>query len=178
LLGLLGLLAAAGLFFPQQVLCVDSGDVKADALVVLGVGSYERPDRAADLYRSGAAPKIIVSGRGDFAQNRQILVAAGMPASAICVEPRSNSTKQNAQFSIALLRELGAKHVIIVTSWYHSRRALHAFQHYAPDITFHSRPSYCGCSRTQWSHVGVKRYIYVEYLKLLGYWLCYGICPF
>src|ERR1039458_6288656 len=62
LLGLCGILAFA---FPQQVLCVDSGVVQADALVVLGGGLLERPARAAELFRSGAAPKIIVSGAGD-----------------------------------------------------------------------------------------------------------------
>jgi hypothetical protein len=43
-----------------------------------------------------------------------------------------------------LLRQMGAKRVIIVTSWYHSRRALACFEHYAPDIKFYSRPSYFG----------------------------------
>src|SRR5271157_3546022 len=142
--GLLGLLAALAFAFPQRVLCLENGEVQADVLVVLGGGSHERPARAAELFRSGAAPKIIVSGRGDFAVNRQVLVAAGVPASAIQVEPRSNSTKENAAFSIALLRALGARRVIVVTSWYHSRRALHAFEHYAPDIQFYSRPSYYG----------------------------------
>jgi hypothetical protein len=56
-LGLLALSLSAALLFPQQVLCVDSGIVQADALVVLGGGSYERPIRAAELFRAGAAPR-------------------------------------------------------------------------------------------------------------------------
>jgi uncharacterized SAM-binding protein YcdF (DUF218 family) len=151
--------------------------VQADAIVVLG-GARERPAQAAELFRSGAAPRIIVSGQGDFASNRQVLVAEGVPPSCIQVEPKSNSTRQNAQFSISLLRELGARRVIIVTSWYHSRRALHAFQHYAPDIQFYSRPSYYGYPRTQWSREGITGYIRSEYVKLAGYWVCYGVCPF
>src|ERR1035441_10336009 len=71
----------------------------------------------------------------------------------------------------------GAKRVIIVTSWYHSRRALHAFQHYAPDIQFYSRPAYFGYPRTQWSRAGISGYIRAEYVKLAGYWVCYGVCP-
>ena len=39
---------------------------------------------------------------------------------------------------------MGAQRVIIVTSWYHSRRALACFEHYAPDMKFYSRPSYFG----------------------------------
>ena len=204
-LGLLVLLLSAAFFFPQQVLCVDSGNVQADALVVLGGGSYDRPLRAAELFRSGAAPKIIVSGAGDAEQNKRLLVSKGVPPDAIEIEGQSRSTKQNAQFSIALLRAMnardmgatphpalsplgaerevgglgpaGAKRVIIVTTWYHSRRALHAFQHYAPDIQFYSCPSYFGYPRSQWSRAGISGYIRAEYVKLAGYWVCYGICP-
>ena len=181
LLALAALLAACALlafFFPQQVLCVDSGGVQGDALVVLGGGSGERPARAAELFRSGAASKIIVSGRGDSASNRQKLLAAGVPVSAVQIEPKSVSTRQNAQFSIALLRELGARRVIIVTTWYHSRRALRAFEHYAPDLKLYSCPSYYGYPRSQWSRVGLRGCIRAEFAKLAGYWLCYGICPY
>jgi|ERR1039458_8816107 uncharacterized SAM-binding protein YcdF (DUF218 family) len=213
LLGLCGILAFA---FPQQVLCVDSGVVQADALVVLGGGLLERPARAAELFRSGAAPKIIVSGAGDDEDNKRLLVSKGVPPGAIELESKSRSTKQNAQFSIPLLRALIArdrratphpilspseaerevgglrpaggghnaatpqhrKTVVLVTSWYHSRRALHTFQHYAPDIQFYSRPSYYGYPRTQWSREGISGYIRAEYVKLAGYWVCYGVCPF
>jgi uncharacterized SAM-binding protein YcdF (DUF218 family) len=205
-LGLLAVLAAVAFAFPQQVLCVDSGNVQADALVVLGGGSGERPTRAAELFRDGAAPRIIVSGAGDGEGNKRLLVSRGVPPAAIELERKSRSTKQNAQFSIPLLRAMnardlvatphptlspseaereveghgsaGAKRVIIVTSWYHSRRALHAFQHYAPDIQFYSRPSYYAYPRTQWSRQGIAGYIRSGYAKLAGYWVCYGICPF
>ena len=177
-LGLLMVLLSAAFFFPQQILCVDSGDMKADALVVLGGGAYERPARAAELFHSGAAPRIIVSGAGDAEANKQVLVGKGVPASAIETESESRSTRQNAEFSIPLLRALGAKRVIIVTSWYHSRRALCAFEHYGPDIQFYSRPAYFGYPRAQWSRDGVSGYIRTEYLKLAGYWVCYGVWPF
>ena len=240
------LLVSVALFVPQQILCVDSGDVQADALVVLGGGYYERPSRAAELFRSGAAPRIIVSGAGDDEENKRLLVSKGVPPGAIELESKSRSTRENAQFSIPLLRALIAqdrgttphptvspveaerearaaqgtegtnrdagatpqptlspseaerevggsgpagadrttatpKHqntVILVTSWYHSRRALHTFQHYAPDIQFYSRPSYYGYPRMQWSREGISGYIRAEYVKLAGYWVCYGVCPF
>jgi uncharacterized SAM-binding protein YcdF (DUF218 family) len=178
LLGVLALLLSAVFFFPRQVLCVDSGDVQADALVVLGGGSYERPGRAAELFRSGAAPTIIVSGAGDFAVNQGILESAGVPLRAIEVESKSRSTRENAQFSIPLLRALGARRVIIVTSWYHSRRALQTFEHYAPDLQFYSRPGYYAYDSRQWSRTGISGFIPGEYMKLAGYWVCYGVCPF
>jgi uncharacterized SAM-binding protein YcdF (DUF218 family) len=177
-LGLLALLLSATFFFPQQVLCVDSGDVQGDAMVVLGGGYYERPTQAVELFRSGAASRIIVSGAGDDETNKRQMVSKGVPPAAIQVEGKSLSTKQNAQFSIPLFRAQGARRVIIVTTWYHSRRALRTFQHYAPDIQFYSRPSYYGYSRTQWSREGIGVYIRAEYVKLAGYWVCYGVWPF
>ena len=180
-LALLGLLAAAGmvcLLFPQQMLCVESGDVHADALVVFGGGLGERATRAAELFRQGVAPKIIVSGTSDCTINLEFLTNAGVPASAIQLESRSKTTRENAEFSVSLLRAAGVRRVIIVTSWYHSRRALSCFRHYAPEIEFYSKPSYFKYARSTWSRAGVWRDVRAEYLKIPGYWLGYGICPF
>jgi hypothetical protein len=99
------------------------------------------------LFKQGVAPKILVSGFGDDVSNEHLLVRFGVPKADIIVEPKSRTTRQNAEFSIPLLHALGAKRVIIVTSWYHSRRALMCFEHYAPDIQFYSRPSYAGYVR-------------------------------
>src|ERR1035437_1982411 len=85
-LGLLALLLSAAFCFPQQVLCVDSGDVQADVFVVLGGGSYERPTRAAELFLAGSAPRIIVSGAGDAAENQRLLLSKGVPVAAIELE--------------------------------------------------------------------------------------------
>jgi len=174
----LTLLLTALYLFPQQVLVVDDGNVKADAIVLLGGGVGERPTRAAELFRSNAAPRIIVSGAGDTDGNRLLLLHRGVPASAISLEPDSRTTKENALLSIPLLRAVGAKRVILVTSWYHSRRALRCFRHYAPDLTFYSCPSYYGFARSEWSHEHLRRRIHAEYTKTLGYWVCYGVCPF
>jgi uncharacterized SAM-binding protein YcdF (DUF218 family) len=169
---------AAALLFPQQVLVIDSGETEADAIVLLGGGSGERPMRAAELFRAGVAPRIIVSGAGDAGGNRLLLMNRGVPGSAIELEPNSKTTKENALFSIPLLRAEGAKRVVLVTSWYHSRRALKCFRHYASDIQFYSSPSYYGFARADWSRENLRRRIRAEYIKTLGYWLCYGVSPF
>jgi uncharacterized SAM-binding protein YcdF (DUF218 family) len=180
-LGALLLLAALALFalrFPHQILCLDSGEVKADALVLLGGGAGERPTRAAELFKAGVGKMILVSGAGDADDNRRMLIKRGVPPAAIQMERESKTTKENAAFSIPLLRRLGAKRVVIVTSWYHSRRALRCFQHYAPDIEFYSRPSYFAYDRSDWRRERTNRRIRVEYLKVIGYWFRYGVCPF
>ena len=171
-------LAAAAFFLPQKILCVDSGPANADAIVVLGGGLGERPERAAELFKDHAAPRIIVSGFGDSEINRRILLKAGVPDSAIEIEGKSRTTRENARFTIELLRAEGAHRVILVTSWYHSRRALACFEHFAPEIQFLARPSYFAFARADWRHKNVGRRVYLEYLKLAGYWLCYGVGPF
>jgi uncharacterized SAM-binding protein YcdF (DUF218 family) len=178
LLGLLLLLAMTAMVFPQPFLCVDSGPVKADVIVVLGGGSHERPARAAELFKEHAAPRIIVSGWGDGEINRRLLLAAGVPASAIELETQSRTTLENAQFTVKLLREEKVTRIIIVTSWYHSRRALACFRHYAPELKFYSRPSYFATARADWPHNRIGSRVRLEYAKLLGYWIRHGVCPF
>ena len=135
------------------------------------------PERAAELFKQGEAPKVLVSGNDDCVSNERLLERDGVTNAAIILECESRTTRENAEFSIPLLRQMGAHRVIIVTSWFHSRRALACFEHYAPDITFYSRPSYLGYPRAEWRPKGISGYINAEYAKLLGYWVCYGVCP-
>jgi uncharacterized SAM-binding protein YcdF (DUF218 family) len=178
-LGLLFLiitLSVAAFLFPQQVLTVDSGEVKADALVVLG-GGEDRAERAAELYHHGDAPYILVTGHGDCLTNVATLEHAGVPASAIQTEPDALTTLQNARFSAPLLRASHAHRIIIVTSWYHSRRALACFEHVAPDLQFFSRPSYVQFEPKAHNRAGYSAHVNFEYVKLVGYWISYGVCP-
>lgn len=183
-LGLLALAAAATAAaltvwrHPQRLLTVDSGNVKADVIVLLGGGSQERPERAAELFQTGAAPRILVSGAGDNDLNIHLLETSGVPASAISSEDKSISTLENAQFSVPLLRKMKARRVILVTTWYHSRRALACFEHVAPGMTFYSRPSYFAYPRRQWTQRNVNICVKAELVKLPGYWLWYGVWPF
>jgi uncharacterized SAM-binding protein YcdF (DUF218 family) len=172
------LLAAAAFLFPQNVLCVNSGSVKADVMVVLGGGSHDRSERAAELFKEHAAPCMLVSGLGDCKINRRLLIEAGVPSHVIQMEDQSRTTRENAIFAIKLLRNQGVRRVILVTSWYHSRRALACFEHYGPEIQFYSCPSYFAYPRADWLRNRLANRIYLEYPKLLGYWMCYGISPF
>jgi len=96
------LLAGALYFFPQTFLCLDSGPVKADVIVVLGGGStHERPERAAQLFFQHAAPRILVSGAGDDEINRRILIKEGVPSGAIQLEGNSRTTRENADIPVS-----------------------------------------------------------------------------
>jgi uncharacterized SAM-binding protein YcdF (DUF218 family) len=101
-----------------------------------------------------------------------------VPAHLIEMEDQSRTTRENAIDAVQLLRKLGAHRVIIVTSWYHSRRALACFEHYGPEIQFYSRPSYFASRRADWVRLKMTHRIYLEFPKLVGYWVCYGVTPF
>jgi uncharacterized SAM-binding protein YcdF (DUF218 family) len=161
--------------WPQQLLCVDSGPHPADAIVVLGGDPVARPARAAEIYRAGHAPLVIVSGGEEY---RRALLERGVPAEAIRLEGYSRNTKENAEECFAFLQAAGARRVIIVTSWYHSRRARACFRKVAPEMTFFSCPSYEGYRRAEWPEIGNRDHFRSEYLGLLFYWLRYGATPF
>ncbi len=180
--GILFLLLAGvfAYFCPQEILCVDSGKVSADVIVVLGGGVRERPLRAVQLYRDHAASRIILSGYGDAEINRRLLIAYGVPANAIQVEDKSRTTHENAEFTVKLMRAGGLRNAILVTSWYHSRRALKCFEHVAPGLQFYSRPSYFAFKSSDWKGrlAEMRKKVYLEYVKLPGYWVRYGVNPF
>lgn len=177
LLLLVAIVVALAIYYPEKFLCVDSGPVAAEVIVVLG-GGADRPLRAAELFQAGAAPRILLSGEGDDAVNRQILLAHGVPAAAITAEVKSTTTHENAVFSVRWLRAQKIQRAIIVTSWYHSRRALKTFQHAAPELSFSSRPSYYAFAHEDWAKTGVGRRLRWEFLKLPGYWVWHGVNPF
>ncbi len=175
---LLALVVGIAWFYPEKFLCVDSGKVSAEVMVVLGGGMHERPERAAELFRQHAAPRIIITGAGDDRINRALLLKNGVPAGAIQLESDSLTTRENAEFTIRRLRAQHVHSVILVTTWYHARRAQRTFEHFAPEITFYSRPSYYAFDREDWSKPGNFKRMRLEFLKLPGYWLRYGVNPF
>jgi uncharacterized SAM-binding protein YcdF (DUF218 family) len=165
-------------YYPEKFLCVDDGNVSADVIIVLGGGLHERPERAAELFKQYAAPRVFVSGAGDDEINRHVLISNGVPVGAIQIEGKSLTTRENAEFTIKLLRAENIHSAILVTSWYHSRRALKTFEHYAPEIKFYSRPSYFAFARDDWKNLGINKRMRLEFLKLPGYWIRYGVNPF
>lgn len=108
------------------------------AIVVLGAGgthSLIRCGRAAQLYRPDIHKLVLVSGgRLDPAdpieaeKMRDWLVLLGVPASAIVLEPESQSTFENAVRSAAILRERGIGKVVLVTDASHMMRATACFR--------------------------------------------------
>ena len=123
----------------------------ADAIICLGAGmasdtspeagrySRRRAETCAALYQAGWAPRIIFTGYGhEFGSAAQgmadIAVAAGVPASAVIVEPEALSTIQNAAYSLPHLAP-DAERIILVSDGFHLPRAWVIFRALgAPEI--------------------------------------------
>lgn len=114
---------------------------QADALVVLaGSATYvERTQLAAELYRAGRAPLVLLTDdnerggwssaeqRNPFFVERAVneLVGAGVPRERIAVLPQpGGSTYDEAHALRAYATTHNLRALLVVTSAYHSRRAL------------------------------------------------------
>jgi uncharacterized SAM-binding protein YcdF (DUF218 family) len=150
----------------------------ADALIVLGGEPLARPQEAARLYGEGVAPLVFVSGIGDHGENRRILIANGVPDTAIRVEPGSFSTFTNALFLKRILNEAHVRRALIVTSPFHTRRALATFRKVIPNVSFGVTDASIGWWSRPEGQGDVNRFAAVEFVKTAEYWLFYGIVPF
>jgi len=128
----------------------------AQAIVVLGAGRYsdakeygghsigpislQRVRYAAWLQRRTGLPLITAGGSPDrkdpplgrimgqvLEREFQVPVAA--------VEDRSNTTRENAAFSIPILQKLGVQHIYLVSSAWHLPRAVRTFEKAGLEVT-------------------------------------------
>jgi len=148
-----------------------------DALIVLGGEPLARPKEAARLYAAGVAPRVFVTGIGDAEQNRRVLLESGVPASAITVEPFAFSTFTNVLFLKPMLSTCHVKSALLVTSPFHTRRALATFRKVIPGVNFGITPASIGWWNRPEGLGDVNRFALVELLKTLEYWLLYGVNP-
>lgn len=120
----------------------------ADVVVALGGGitaggqpqpaTVARARRAAGLFRSGRAGRIVMSGshgmydppppRAEAAAMAEIAVAAGVPPGSITAETRSRDTIGNLWFSKPLLGPPCGQAVTVVTSDWHAARVRYLTQ--------------------------------------------------
>lgn len=163
------------LHFATKTLMKSAPFTKADWIVVLGGESGERVIGAAELYRDGVAPQIFVSGRGDCNRNVHLLEIAGVPAANISHECTSGSTYENAMYTKQFLSTSNPQKVILVTSWFHTARALRVFEHEWPETQFGTygvAPNDESYYRFPIAESGV---ITIEYLKSAWYLFRYGL---
>lgn len=153
-----------------------TGEVKADAIVLLG-GGTEAPDTprqmveinsagdrvlyATQLYKAGAAPLIILSGGNmSYSQERSttpaqemqaMLVDLGVPQEALVLQSQSQNTAEDAYFTSAILAEKQIRTVILVTSAAHMERALMMFA--SPEISIIPAPTDYNVTQRSWENL-------------------------
>lgn len=121
--------------------------VLVDVIISLSGDAYcSRELTAATLYQKGLARCVILSGyaygteQDTSTASEKYLQSLGLPASAIIALPGGNNTRLEAEHITKLMRTRGWHSAIIVTSAFHSRRAMYTFERAAPDLTFYSLP--------------------------------------
>ena len=146
---------------------------QADYLVVLGGESGQRVIGAAELYHAGVAPRVFVSGQGDCLVIVRRLVMAGVPTDRIDHECESGSTMENARMTRQTLADKDVRSAVLVTSWYHTGRALKAFRQVWPEVTWGARGVFPGDTFAKSIPVYEAGTILAEYIKRAWYAIRY-----
>jgi uncharacterized SAM-binding protein YcdF (DUF218 family) len=193
-IGILGLSLWLLSWVAARALIVGQGPASADAIAVLaGSATYiERADRAAKLFSEGRAPRILltndglVGGWSEPEQRNPLLVERtveelkrqGVPREKIEIVP---GPVANTYEEVARLRdyigERGWRSILIVTSAYHSRRALWVAGRVMHDISVGIDPVAPGAQSPApavwWMYPLGWRLVPGEYAKLVYYRLHY-----
>jgi len=123
---------------------VDDGPAPSDAIIVIGDDNYngDRAARAAALFKTGWAPRVVASGRGlrSYASVAELeqhdLAADGVPQDAIIrFEHRAENTREEALALRQLVSQRGWKRILVVTSNYHTRRSRYLAERQFPPGT-------------------------------------------
>jgi hypothetical protein len=158
---------------------------KSDAILVLAGETEQRPVRALELLNQGYAPRIVLDVPADakvygstYLQIAQQWAAAQPQASAIVICPiHGLSTKTESSDAAECLRKIGLKSVLLVTSDFHTRRALSIFRKEDPEWTFSVAgaydPTQFGAQwwqHRQWAKTNVDEWLRMFWWQLVDRW--------
>jgi uncharacterized SAM-binding protein YcdF (DUF218 family) len=181
---LLAIVAAViGFFFSAGHILVVQDLHKADAIVVLQGEADRRPALALELVKQGYAPRVLldasaVSGlyRWTYAEIAEQYVHTLPPEIAGVVSVcgmSALSTREEAIEVRPCLDGVNARSVLVVTSQYHTRRALSIFRHAYPGrqigIAGASEPDQFGVR--WWQHRQWAKTALAEWTRLI-WWEC------
>ena len=126
-----------------RFLVVDDPE-KSDAIVALAGETKVRPARARELLRQGVAPRVFLDVETrDVIYDQPLVDIARKYVTGLAEENRVSvcpiagfSTNAEANDVSRCLQSMDAHRVLIVTSDYHTRRALLIFRHRLPQYQF------------------------------------------
>jgi hypothetical protein len=175
----LGALASSGRFL------VINQPRKSDAIVVLAGETERRPGRGLELLSQGFASRVILDVPADtkiYAWDQlelaQKYVQGLSQAASISLCPiYARSTKGEAQGVSRCLDSIGAHKVLLVTSEFHTRRALSTFQRILPRYEFSVAAAFderqFGTKwwrRRQWAKVNFDEWLRLMWWELVEQW--------
>ena len=160
----------------------------ADAIVVLAGGNPRRILRAITLYKQGLASELWHTGNvwapdkiiPPAQSGAQLAIERGVPDEAIHLLATSNTWEDSQEIAV-LAKQRQVQSILVVTDWWHSRRALCAIK---KQLAGSGIAIYCASStdpsynpenwwRTRTGLVGG-----LEELGKIGfYWVRYGVVP-
>lgn len=159
----------------------------ADAIVVLGGGGPERTMHGIELYRQGVAPKLCFTGDRptpemttftDGQLARDMAVRAGIPADAISLLDTSSTWEDGRQIALGV-KQTGLRRIVIVTNWYHSRRALAVIRKQlagqSVQVFYSPPPTSAGCPERWWTRDEWLVSVINEWIKIWVYRVNYGL---
>ena len=161
----------------------------ADAIVVLAGGGPERLGRGVDLYNQGMAPELWYTGNMPVAEmksflegelGRQFAIDHGVPENSIRLLPTA-STWEDGRGVAALARQEHVRRILIVTSWYHGRRAACVMRQQLAaidmELSFASAPTSAYGADDWWRSEDGLVAVVNELIKLGFYWWQYNLLP-
>jgi uncharacterized SAM-binding protein YcdF (DUF218 family) len=150
-------------------LIVNEAPQKADVIIILGGDAANRVPYGAELCKLGYADKVLLSGHAMIGPT----LTSGILLNAILMEDRSQTTFENAQYSLKIVQNQGYKSAIVVTSPYHTRRASIIFIHFFKGIHLTICPVSYNPAMTQswWKDNNSRQFVISEYLKLVWYYV-------
>ena len=105
-----------------------------EAIVVLGGGDA---DRIAEAWRLAVAhPDAPIIVTGDGGSIVRALREKGVAETRLRHEVAAKSTRENAEKVRPIIEAKGLRRVVLVTNWYHARRALLSFRQENPGVEF------------------------------------------
>lgn len=155
---------------------------RADAILVLGGDDFgTRIIKAAQLAQQGYSAYVLVSGPPDllghdsdgtieFAKRNGYPVSLFRP---VWLPPGTDSTRSEATFLGKYLRAHGIKHILLVTSNYHTRRAARLWRKQAPwiELTVIAAPDPSFTSDGWWKTRTGQKTCFLEWTKTIAAWL-------
>ncbi|MGI9032848.1 MAG: YdcF family protein [Acidimicrobiales bacterium] len=123
-LGALVAIAGIGLSVARLIWpATDSPARRADAIFVLSGDHGERLAEAKKLLAARAAPVLVFDGELDTPEAQQLCAGAAAPYLVVCLAPRPDNTRAEAQVAGSLVQQRSWKRIIVVTTSYHVTRA-------------------------------------------------------